>query len=114
MVGNAVTGDGLSELSELDGSADAVVSRLCVLHIPVSARAALFSNCSSWMKPGAVLALEDYAAADGPGLTDSAVEILRDEVSVPDGALPTFAEWEATLVDAGFSDVVIEDMTDVW
>ena len=65
------------------------------------------------MKQGAALALEDYAAAD-EGLSEYAKTTLETEVSVPDGALPTHAEWKETLAAAGFKDIEIQDRTQDW
>ena len=99
LVGDGVTGVGCSTAALAPGAADLVVSRICVLHIPLADRAELFNRVGSWLRPGGVLAMEDYAAAD-TGLSATARETLEEAVSVPAGELPTFAEWKATLTTA--------------
>ena len=54
-----------SRVCQAVGAADIVVARLCVLHIPLSAREAVLGRCASWLRPGGVLSFEDYAAAPG-------------------------------------------------
>ena len=99
--------------SPADGEADVMVSRLCVLHIPLSARQTVLSRCASWLRPGGVLAFEDYAAADS-GLSAVATASLAEDVYVPDGALPTTGDWTKTLEAAGFTDIVVEDLSARW
>ena len=111
--GDAATGYGVPPLLSSAGCADAVVSRLCVLHIPLAARAGLFSRCRSWMRAGGVLAIEDYARKDG-GVSEEGRLLLAEGVSVPEGELPTVGEWKETLAACGFKDVVVEDMTERW
>ena len=96
LVGDAVTGavhagDGGSEVRSssgeevlaIDGSVDAVMSRLCVLHIPLESRERMFSRACKWLRPGGVLAIEDYARLDS-GLLPYASKALQEEVAVPE------------------------------
>jgi hypothetical protein len=119
--GNAVTGqfakgeDGFDgDASKLQGSFNVLVSRLVVLHIAVEERMQLFERLGSWCQTGAVLAIEDYAASDTVALTPKASELLRTNVYVPNGALPTISEYKSTLEACGFHKVEIQDCTASW
>jgi len=113
-VGDIVTGEcEPASCAPADGEADVVVSRLCVLHIPLSARGRVLSRCAGWLRAGGVLAFEDYAAA-ATGLSAAASASLATNVYVPNGALPTVQQWRAELEAAGFADIVIEDLSARW
>ena len=90
-----------------------VCTGLCVLHIPMSARAAVLGRCAQWLRTGGVLAFEDYAAADS-GLSPAASTSLEQDVCVPAGALPTMEQWRSSLEAAGFTDIVVEDLSSRW
>lgn len=114
VLGNAVTGELTPDhLVPSEGEACALISRLCILHIPLSIRAELFARCHKWLKAGGVLAFEDYAAAEA-GLSTEGAELLEKEVAVPSGQVPNEEEWCATLKAAGFVDVEFEDCTKRW
>ena len=84
-----------------------------MLHIPMSARAAVLGRCAQWLRSGGVLAFEDYAAADS-GLSSTASASLEQDVYVPAGQLPTVEQWRVDLEAAGFTDVVVEDVSTRW
>lgn len=90
-----------------------ICAGLCVLHIPMSARVAVLGRCAQWLRTGGVLAFEDYAAADS-GLSPAASTSLERDVYVPGGALPTAEQWRSHLEAAGFTDIVVEDLSTRW
>ena len=109
-------GDG-SEASPLGPNADAVVpgapfdflySVLVVLHVPQ--REALWRALHANLKPGALVYVEDYFAAQP--LTARDREQLAGPVACP--YLPSAEEYKETLERAGFADVEWEVMTHAW
>eukprot|EP00586_Coscinodiscus_wailesii_P003848 CAMPEP_0172482458 /NCGR_PEP_ID=MMETSP1066-20121228/8873_1 /TAXON_ID=671091 /ORGANISM="Coscinodiscus wailesii, Strain CCMP2513" /LENGTH=180 /DNA_ID=CAMNT_0013245587 /DNA_START=65 /DNA_END=607 /DNA_ORIENTATION=- len=92
-------------------SADVVVCRLCALHVDREDKTKLYENMKLWLKPGGVVAFEDYA--DG-GLSPAEQSSLEQNVAVPYGSLLTVTEWKGLLEKIGFVNVVVEDMTTKW
>ena len=96
----------------LDGTArgpfDAIISMLCMLHIPDKAR--LFAACRVALKPGQAMYIEDFACARP--LTATEADQLAVKVHCTD--LPTPTEYRAHLHDAGFREVVLTDVTQDW
>lgn len=87
---------------------DHLVSLLAVLHIPQ--RAELFAACRRLLVPGGGLYLEDFYARRP--LTDREARDLADVVACP--YLPEADRYRADLAEAGFTDVVWEDVTERW
>lgn len=90
------------------GSYDAIVSFLCFLHIPQ--RGALFGACQDALKQGGTMYVEDYARPRD--LRNAETEALRSKVQCP--YLPTPAEYEEQLIEAGFDQVEMSDATESW
>ena len=87
---------------------DAIISFLCFLHIPDKVK--LFAACRSALKPGGVMFIEDY----GKPRDLFADEIEALSVKVQCSGLPRPEEYEAHLVETGFSDVQMTDVTSDW
>ncbi len=90
------------------GPFDAIISMLCMLHIPDKAR--LFAACRTALPPGRALYIEDFARARAL----SAPEDQALAVKVQCTALPTANAYRAALVSAGFADVTLCDVTQDW
>eukprot|EP00746_Dinoflagellata_sp_MGD_P147033 gnl/MRDRNA2_/MRDRNA2_79422_c0_seq1.p1 gnl/MRDRNA2_/MRDRNA2_79422_c0~~gnl/MRDRNA2_/MRDRNA2_79422_c0_seq1.p1 ORF type:complete len:335 (-),score=70.61 gnl/MRDRNA2_/MRDRNA2_79422_c0_seq1:155-1159(-) len=95
------------------GSLDLVVSRMMMLHVPKESRDAMWKTLTSWLKPGAMVAIEDLVAEDD-GIPENAKTFLNDKISIPGGWLPTKAEYKASLESHGFKEVRFNDVTDIW
>eukprot|EP00754_Rhynchopus_humris_P035101 Rhum_TRINITY_DN16677_c0_g2::Rhum_TRINITY_DN16677_c0_g2_i1::g.164007::m.164007 len=91
---------------------DATVSWLVILHIPVAQRPSLFDNLAAVMRPGATLYIEDFYAEES--FSEEHRAMLADDVAIPDGVLPTRAQYEEQVKKAGFGEVAFEDVTDTW
>ncbi len=92
----------------LRGPYDGIISMLCMLHIPDKAR--LFAACRAALKPGKAMYIEDFAEARPL----SAAEAESLAVKVQASALPTPERYRALLVQAGFADVTMTDVTADW
>jgi cyclopropane fatty-acyl-phospholipid synthase-like methyltransferase len=92
---------------------DAAVSWLVILHIPLSLRAALFARIFSLLAPGGRMYIEDYFFRGPEPFSAEELSLLSEQVFVPDGALPSREEYEATLKEAGF-EVEFRDVSDEW
>jgi sarcosine/dimethylglycine N-methyltransferase len=96
----------------LDGAGaqnyDAIVSFLCFLHIPD--RRKLFSACRAALKPFGAMYIEDY----GKPRAFSAAEAEALQVKVQCPFVPKLGEYESHLLDAGFADVAMSDVTESW
>ncbi len=87
---------------------DAVVSWLTVLHIPH--RAELFARLHATLKPSGQLYLEDFYARQP--LDEATQKTLANEVFCPH--LPDRSRYVMDLSEAGFENVVFEDMSTAW
>ncbi len=87
---------------------DALVSWLCVLHIPD--RATLFRECRAALKPGGRLFIEDIC--ERRPFTESEKQDLAVKVYCP--YLPSAGDYAGHLKEAGFMDVEVIDMTPQW
>ena len=87
---------------------DFLYSVLVVLHVPQ--REALWRALHANLKPGALVYVEDYFAAQP--LTARDREQLAGPVACP--YLPSAEEYKETLERAGFADVEWEVMTHAW
>jgi cyclopropane fatty-acyl-phospholipid synthase-like methyltransferase len=87
---------------------DAVLSILCVLHIPDRAR--LLRVCRDALRPGGRIYLEDFTKLREPAPTQW--EALRVKVQCP--YLPSPDEYVEQLVQAGFVDVHLRDVSAAW
>ena len=94
--------------AELAGGFDAIISMLCMLHIPD--KAALFAACRALLKPRGVMYIEDFARARAV----SAAEADDLAVKVQCRDLPTAPDYAAQLRAAGFGDVALMDVTADW
>lgn len=98
-----------------NNSYDASFSILVILHIPMESRVSVFKRCFDLLKPGGKLYIEDFFHQSSKGkFTDSEIELLEKEVSVPGGVLPTKEEYIQQVTECGFSDVDFRDVTSEW
>lgn len=101
--------DGSPDLdARLGGPFDAILSMLCMLHIPDKPR--LFAACRAALKPGRAMYIEDFALRRP--LTASEAQTLAVKVQSAD--LPTPDAYRAHLERAGFADVALTDVTADW
>lgn len=89
-------------------SFDALVSWLTVLHIPD--RDALFSRCHEAIKTGGQIYIEDFCAQQV--LSREVKDQLAEDVFCH--YLPTSAQYEQDLLDAGFVSIEMENMSPDW
>ena len=96
---------------------DHIVSLLCVLHTPESARAPLFRQAARFLKPGGKMYIEDFYDRSCQG--DSVSQLNRREsqqlqeiIACP--YLPSASSFVADVTAAGFEDVEFEDVTEKW
>ena len=87
---------------------DAIISFLCFLHIPD--RAKLFAACRAALKSEGVMYIEDFGKSRP--LSDDEAKALS--VKVQCAVLPSMAEYETQLMEAGFPDVSMSDVTGAW
>lgn len=92
----------------LGASFDAMMSMLCILHIPDRSR--LFEQCAASLVPGARVFIEDFYERGRFSIDEQA--LLGHEVSCP--YLPTLDAYVGHLEAAGFTDVEAIDMTEDW
>eukprot|EP00746_Dinoflagellata_sp_MGD_P034981 gnl/MRDRNA2_/MRDRNA2_183673_c0_seq1.p1 gnl/MRDRNA2_/MRDRNA2_183673_c0~~gnl/MRDRNA2_/MRDRNA2_183673_c0_seq1.p1 ORF type:complete len:346 (+),score=71.22 gnl/MRDRNA2_/MRDRNA2_183673_c0_seq1:190-1227(+) len=91
------------------GSVDLLVSRFVMLHIAEKSWDSWWRTLTAWLKPGAMIAIENWVADDIP---DDIKIMLNDKTSVP--WVPSEAEFKATLDSHGFKDVEFEYMGERW
>jgi cyclopropane fatty-acyl-phospholipid synthase-like methyltransferase len=90
-------------------------SILVILHVPMAARVSLFRRCFDLLKPGGKLYIEDFFhRAGGKEFTDAEIDLLQNEVSIPDGFLPTREEYISQVESIGFCDVDFQDASAEW
>ncbi len=90
------------------GRFDAMMSMLCILHIPD--RPLLFERCAAALRGEGRVFVEDFYAR-GP-FTAHEQDLLGHEVSCP--YLPSLDAYRHDLEAAGFVHIVVEDMTEDW
>ena len=93
---------------------DAVVSWLAILHIRFADRATMWANLAASLKPGAMIFVEDFYARELGCFTEEHKTLLERDVAVPEGHLPTRAEYEEQVEAAGFEGLEWKDMTSTW
>jgi cyclopropane fatty-acyl-phospholipid synthase-like methyltransferase len=92
-------------------SCDAMMSLLVILHI--KDRATLFSKIATALKPGATFLIEDMVCvAPGGVMPERPAELLRTLVHAP--FIPTQQQYEEHLREAGFTDIVFENLSASW
>ena len=96
---------------------DHVISLLCIMHIPESARSALFRQAAQFLKPGGKLYVEDFydrsCQSDTVSrLTEGELRQLQEVVAC--SYLPSKKEYVGDVAIAGFEDVEFEDVSGKW
>ncbi|MDA0704384.1 MAG: methyltransferase domain-containing protein [Proteobacteria bacterium] len=93
-----------------DGRAfDALMSLLVFIHI--GDRQRLLAQCHAALKPGGRIYIEDFhllRAPDADQQCDLSVKVRCG------GPIPAAATYKAQMAEAGFADIVFEDMTGRW
>lgn len=87
---------------------DAIISYLAVLHIPDRAR--LFAACRAALRDGGGMYLEDFTLRAEPNAAQR--EALRVKVQCP--YVPPPDRYRRDILDAGFAEVDLEDVTASW
>jgi cyclopropane fatty-acyl-phospholipid synthase-like methyltransferase len=87
---------------------DAIISFLCFLHIPD--RRKLLAACRAALKPAGTMYIEDYGKPRA--FSTEEAEALLVKVQCP--FVPKLGEYESHLLDAGFADVAMHDVTESW
>jgi cyclopropane fatty-acyl-phospholipid synthase-like methyltransferase len=113
-----IVGDVLDDRASLGepSSYDAAMSWLVILHLPLSTRRSAFARVFDLLKPGGRMYVEDFfrIPEDGGGcFGEDECMLLREEVYVPDGDLPSRASYIKMLCDVGF-EVDFQDVTAEW
>lgn len=97
---------------------DHLVSFLCILHMPESARSVLFRQAARFLKSGGRMYIEDFydrSSRQGDGgsnLTEREMHQLQEIVACP--YLPSALEYIAHVTAAGFESVEFEDVSEKW
>jgi len=91
-----------------DNSMDAVVSQEALLHVPDTAQAV--AEAYRILKPGGRLAFTDWVLHEP--MSDVDTEIMWQGMATQD--LQSMDAYQAILRQAGFSDVVVDDLTADW
>jgi cyclopropane fatty-acyl-phospholipid synthase-like methyltransferase len=102
-----VAGDMLDGAPE-EGTYDALISFLAILHIPDRAR--LFAACHRALRPGGGMYIEDFTLRGE--LTAAQREALRVKVQSP--YVPPPDIYRGQILAAGFETAEIEDVSDDW
>ena len=90
------------------GHFDAIISFLCILHIPDRER--LFSVLRQGLREGGRMYIEDFVAPRAHSAAEA--EALRVKVQCP--SLPSAQGYVDDLARAGFSDVAVTDVSESW
>jgi len=90
------------------GAFDALVSWLVFLHI--ADRRRLFAACRGALRDGGRMYVEDFSKRREP--SPAQWDALGEKVRCT--YLPTAAEYRTALEDAGFRDIVVEDLSADW
>lgn len=97
---------------------DHIVSLLCIMHIPASARAALFQQAARFLKPGGKMYVEDFydrsrqSDDTASRLTEREARQLQEIVACP--YLPSASRYVAEVTAAGFESVEFDDVSEKW
>lgn len=96
---------------------DHMVCFLCILHMPASARSALFRQAARFLKPGGRMYIEDFYDRSREGdtasnLSEKELRQLREIVACP--YLPSASGYIADVTAAGFDMVEFEDVSEKW
>ena len=94
-----------------------IVSLLCIMHIPKSARAALFRRALRFLKPGGGMYIEDFYDASCRGnsishLTKKEIHQLQNIIACP--CVPSAVRYMADVTAAGFDIIEFEDVSMKW
>lgn len=87
---------------------DALVSWLTFAHIPDRAR--LYARCFEALRPGGGLYAEDFF--DRAALTKAEKKVLSIDVAID--YTPSFETYRNDLIDAGFVDIDLTDVSEPW
>lgn len=85
-----------------------IVSWLVLLHIRNKTK--LFSNCYQFLQSGGSFFFEDFVQLH-PFTEQEKIDL---EITVACPYVPTFSEYKQQLLDAGFVDIVYEDISYSW
>ncbi len=91
-----------------EGTYDAVISYLAILHIPDRSR--LFAAVHRSLRPGGAVYIEDFTLRSEPSPVHR--EALQTRIQCP--YVPDPATYRGHLLAAGFVDVELHDVTDSW
>ena len=82
----------------------------------MEARVSLFQRCFDLLKPGGKLYIEDFfhKAKNGKPFSKNEIDLLQNEVSVPNGHLPTREEYITQVENIGFCEVEFQDVSTEW
>lgn len=96
---------------------DHVVSLLCIMHIPESARSILFLQAARFLEPAGKIYIEDFydkSCQSNPvsHLTERELRQLHEVIACP--YLPSASRYLADVAAAGFDDIEFEDVSEKW
>ena len=96
---------------------DHVISLLCIMHIPESARSALFRQAAQFLKSRGTLYIEDFydkscQSDTGSQLTEREVRQLQEFMAC--SYLPSASRYISDVAAAGFDSVEFEDVSGMW
>ncbi|CAF9924166.1 hypothetical protein IMSHALPRED_006130 [Imshaugia aleurites] len=96
---------------------DHVVSLLCIMHIPQSARSALFRQAARFLKSGGKMYIEDFydkSCRSGTlsNLTENELHHLHEVIACP--YLPSASEYTSDVAAEGFDSIEFEDVSEKW
>ncbi len=96
---------------------DHVVSLLCIMHIPETARLGFFSQAARFLEPGGRIYVEDFYGRSCEGdagllLTEGERRQLREIVACP--YIPSASKYVADVAAAGFESIEFEDVSEEW
>jgi len=100
------------EQHHLDAAHDVLISQLAMLHIPNKEK--LYQATGRLLKPGGVFYIEDYFLKDGTEFTPEERKNLAHDIFVPNGSVPTKAEYVAFLEKNGLEVTAWNDVTEGW
>lgn len=96
---------------------DHIISLLCIVHIPESARSAIFQQAARFLKSGGKLYIEDFydrsCQSDGVSrFTEREVRQLQEFMAC--SYLPSASRYVGDVAAAGFENVEFEDVSGKW
>eukprot|EP00746_Dinoflagellata_sp_MGD_P147034 gnl/MRDRNA2_/MRDRNA2_79422_c0_seq2.p1 gnl/MRDRNA2_/MRDRNA2_79422_c0~~gnl/MRDRNA2_/MRDRNA2_79422_c0_seq2.p1 ORF type:complete len:330 (-),score=65.49 gnl/MRDRNA2_/MRDRNA2_79422_c0_seq2:4-993(-) len=95
------------------GTVDLLVTRMMMCHVAKESWDAMWTTISSWLKPGAMVAVEDLLAVDD-GIPEKMIPFMNTNMSIPGGWVATKAEWKTSLESHGFKDITFNEVIDIW